>query len=97
MSSTDVPTREELVRRVAELAPVLKKHANWSEQNRRVHDESIEALAEAGVFKLRRPKRHGGFEADTRTLLDVATQLGCADGSTSWAASAYWILTCMAC
>ncbi|MFD5246507.1 acyl-CoA dehydrogenase family protein [Amycolatopsis sp. NPDC058340] len=97
MSSTDVPTREELVRRVAELAPALKKHSAWQEQNRRVHEESIEALAEAGVFKLRRPKRYGGYEADTRTLVDVATEIGRADGSTSWVASVYWIPTWMAC
>ncbi|MFJ8917762.1 acyl-CoA dehydrogenase family protein [Amycolatopsis sp. NPDC102389] len=97
MSSTDVPTREELVRRVAELAPALKKHSNWQEQNRRVHEESIEALADAGVFKLRRPKRYGGYEADTRTLVDVATEIGRADGSTSWVASVYWIPTWMAC
>ncbi|MEV6912243.1 acyl-CoA dehydrogenase family protein [Amycolatopsis sp. NPDC051071] len=97
MSSIHVPTREELVLRVAELAPALKKHSNWQEQNRRVHEESIEALADAGVFKLRRPKRYGGYEADTRTLVDVATEIGRADGSAAWVASVYWIPTWMAC
>ena len=44
MLKTDVPTREQLVQRAASLAPVLKKHAAWSEENRRLHEETIEAL-----------------------------------------------------
>ncbi|MFI9437093.1 MULTISPECIES: acyl-CoA dehydrogenase family protein [Streptosporangium] len=95
--TTEVPTREQLVRRASELAPILRKNAAWSEENRRIHGESIEALADAGIFKLRVPARYGGYESDTRTLVDVATELGRADGSTSWVASVYWIPTWMAC
>ena len=95
LTTTEVPTREELVRRVTQIAPSLRGHAAWAEENRRVHDESIEALADAGVFRLRVPTRYGGYEADTRTLVDVATELGRADGSTSWTASVYWIPTWM--
>jgi alkylation response protein AidB-like acyl-CoA dehydrogenase len=95
--TTEAPTREELVKRTAALAPVLRKHAAWAEENRRIHEESIEALAEAGVFKLRVPARYGGYEADTRTLVEVGTELGRADGSTAWTASVYWIPTWMTC
>ncbi len=97
MLTTDVPTREQLVRRASELVPVLRKNGAWAEENRRIHEESIEALADAGVFKLRVPVRYGGYEADTRTLVDVASELGRADGSTSWVASVYWIPTWMTC
>jgi alkylation response protein AidB-like acyl-CoA dehydrogenase len=86
-----------MVRRVTELAPLLRGHAAWNEEHRRIHDESIEALTEAGVFKLRVPARYGGHEADTATLVDVATELGRADGSTAWVASVYWIPGWMAC
>src|SRR6266545_566595 len=95
--TTGVPTREELVRRASELVPVLQQNAAWSEENRRIHDETIEALADAGIFRLRVPARYGGYEADTRTLVDVGTELGRGDGSTSWVASVYWIPTWMAC
>ncbi|MEZ0077316.1 acyl-CoA dehydrogenase family protein [Planotetraspora sp. GP83] len=97
MLTTDVATREELVRRASELVPTLRKNAAWSEENRRIHDESIEALADAGIFKMRVPARYGGYESDTRTLVDVAAQLGRADGSTAWTASVYWIPTWMTC
>jgi alkylation response protein AidB-like acyl-CoA dehydrogenase len=97
MPKTDVPTREQLVQRASDLVPLLQKNATWSEDNRRLHDETIEALADAGIFRMRVPERYGGFECDTRTLVDVATQLGRGDGSTAWTASVYWIPGWMAC
>jgi alkylation response protein AidB-like acyl-CoA dehydrogenase len=97
MPKTDVPAREQLVERASELVPLLRKHAAWSEENRRLHKESIEALADAGIFRMRTPARYGGYESDTRTLVDVAAELGRADGSTGWVASVYWIPTWMAC
>jgi alkylation response protein AidB-like acyl-CoA dehydrogenase len=95
--TTDVPTREELVQRASGLVPLLQKHSAWSDANRRLHDEVVEALTDAEFFKLRRPKRYGGFEADTRTLVEVAAELGRGDGSASWVASVYWIPGWMAC
>ena len=97
MQKTDVPAREQLVERASGLVPVLQKHAAWSEENRRLHEESIEALADAGIFRMRVPARYGGFESDTRTLVDVATELGRGDGSAAWTASVYWIPGWMAC
>jgi alkylation response protein AidB-like acyl-CoA dehydrogenase len=97
VSIAEIPTREQLVRRAADLGPVLRRHAVWQERNRRLHDETIEALTEAGIFRLRAPRRYGGYEADTATLVDVATELGRADGSSAWAASVYWIPGWMAC
>jgi alkylation response protein AidB-like acyl-CoA dehydrogenase len=94
---TVIPSREQLVARAAELVPLLRKHARWAEDNRRLHEEVVEALGEAGVFKLRRPKRYGGYEADSRTLVDVAAELARGDGSASWVASVYWIPGWMAC
>jgi alkylation response protein AidB-like acyl-CoA dehydrogenase len=97
MQKTDVPTREQMVERASGLVPQLKKHAAWSEDNRRLHEETIEALADAGIFRMRVPLRYGGYESDTRTLIDVAAQLGRADGATAWTASVYWIPTWMTC
>ncbi|MBW4721822.1 acyl-CoA dehydrogenase family protein [Saccharothrix obliqua] len=97
MSTTDIPSREELVRRAADLAPLLRKHSAWSEENRRLHDETVEALAAAGFFKLRTPVRHGGYEVDTRTLVDVTAELARGDGSVGWTAAVHTIPTWMAC
>jgi len=94
--STNVPTRTDLLRSAADLAPLLQKYATWSEENRRLHDDAIRGLASAGVFRLRTPRRYGGYECDSRTLVDVATELARGDGSTAWTASVYWIPTWMA-
>lgn len=97
MAPTNIPTHEELVGKATDLIPLLRSHAGWAEENRRLHEETIEALADAGVFKLRRPERYGGYSVDTTTLFDVGTALGQGCGSTSWVASVYWIPTWMAC
>lgn len=95
--ASTIPAREEVVRKATDLIPLLRKHAAWTEENRRLHDETIEALADAGMFKLRRPKHFGGYEVDTGTLVEVGAALGAGCGSTSWVASVYWIPTWMAC
>jgi alkylation response protein AidB-like acyl-CoA dehydrogenase len=94
--STDVPARAELVARAAGLGPVLRAHTGWAEENRRVHDEVIEALAGAGMFRLRIPVRYGGFEVDTATLVEIGTELGRADGSVAWVTAVYTIPAWMA-
>ncbi|WP_050565567.1 acyl-CoA dehydrogenase family protein [Salinispora fenicalii] len=89
--STTQPTLEQVKSSLSELVPMLREKAQWSEENRRLHDDSLQALADAGVFKLRMPLRYGGLEADTRTLVDVGIQLGRADGALAWTVSTYWI------
>lgn len=94
--AADAPGREELVRRVDDLTASLREQGNWAEEHRRLPDETIAALADAGVFRLRTPARFGGYEADTRTLVEVGAALGRADGSVGWTTSVYWIPTWMA-
>jgi alkylation response protein AidB-like acyl-CoA dehydrogenase len=82
--TAEVPTAEELVTRVKELTPMLKKNAAQGEQDRRVVEQSIQALTEAGLFKVAAPRRYGGYETSMRTMLDVSAALGEADGGTAW-------------
>ncbi|MGI5186112.1 acyl-CoA dehydrogenase family protein [Dactylosporangium sp. CA-152071] len=90
------PTPTEILQRASELVPLLQKYSTWSEENRRVHDEVIEAMAAAGIFRMRTPVRYGGYECDTGTLLEVAAELARGDASAAWVASVYWIPTWMA-
>ncbi|MET9616693.1 acyl-CoA dehydrogenase family protein [Kitasatospora indigofera] len=84
MSTFAVPSRDELLLRVSEIAPVLRSHAAWSAENRRLHEEAVEALTGAGLFRMRIPLRYGGYEADARTMVDVVTEVARADGSAGW-------------
>lgn len=76
-----------LVERAAALVPLLRENAARTEQDRRVVEENIEALTEAGLFKLTVPRRFGGHEADFRTFLQVSTELARGCGSTAWVAT----------
>ncbi|AHH18566.1 putative acyl-CoA dehydrogenase [Nocardia nova SH22a] len=79
-----VPGTAELVARARELRPLLARNAAEGEQNRRVSEESIQALTEAGLFKLAIPKRYGGYETSMRTMLEVSAAVAEADGGTAW-------------
>jgi len=82
--SFSAPTPEELVARARELAPLLKRNGPMGEVNRRVEAESIQAVVKAGLFKVCTPRRYGGWEMNTRAMLDVSAAIAEADGGTAW-------------
>lgn len=81
MTATDT---DELLERAAVLRPVLERNAAKGEDDRRIADESIEALVEAGLFKITVPRRFGGYEVDIRTKLEVSAAVAEGDGATGW-------------
>ena len=97
MTITEIPTREEILRRVAKAEPVLREYVPWSEENRRLHEAVVEAMADAGIFRMRVPKRYGGYECDGATLVEVGAALGRIDGSMAWVAMVNWIPTYLVC
>jgi alkylation response protein AidB-like acyl-CoA dehydrogenase len=84
---TEVHGLAELVERAEHLRPLLRKNAAQGEQDRRVVEESIQALREAGLFKLLQPKRHGGYQTSMRALVDVTAAVAEGDGGTAWVVS----------
>jgi alkylation response protein AidB-like acyl-CoA dehydrogenase len=95
MQITDAPPRTELVRRASELVPLLQQNAIWQEENRRLHDESIEAMTAAGILSMRVPVRYGGYESDMQTVVDVISELGRGDGSAAWTVAVWAISSWM--
>lgn len=95
-ADSTIPSAEELVARVREIQPLLEKNAAQGEQERRVVEESITALTEAGVFKIAQPKRYGGYETSMRTMLDVSAAVAEADGGTAWAVTLCNVVAWMA-
>jgi 3-hydroxy-9,10-secoandrosta-1,3,5(10)-triene-9,17-dione monooxygenase len=73
-----------LVGRARELASVLRKNAQQAEKDRRVSEESIGAISDAGLFRLMVPKRYGGYESSIRTHLEVSAELAEACAGTAW-------------
>jgi alkylation response protein AidB-like acyl-CoA dehydrogenase len=81
------PTAQELVARAHELVPLLRKNAAAGEANRRVEEETIQAVAKAGLMRVCTPKRYGGWEMNTRAMLDVSSAIAEGDGGTAWVAN----------
>jgi alkylation response protein AidB-like acyl-CoA dehydrogenase len=79
-----IPTAAELVERIRALQPMLAKNAAQGETDRRVVEESITALTDAGAFRIAQPRRYGGYETSMRTMLDVSAAVAEADGGTAW-------------
>ena len=77
-------TATDLLSRAAELRPLLEANAAKGEQDRRIAEESIQALADAGLFRITIPKRFGGDEVDIATKLEVSAAVAEGDGATGW-------------
>jgi 3-hydroxy-9,10-secoandrosta-1,3,5(10)-triene-9,17-dione monooxygenase len=85
-----------LVELAATLVPSLRERAPATDRARRLPQESVDALTEAGLFRLSAPRRLGGLQADHRTTLEVVAELARGCGSTAWVTavlnSAAWLV-----
>lgn len=96
MTLIESEARPDLVRRATEMVDLIRKHAAWSEENRRLHPEVVEAGVEAELWMTRVPKRYGGSVADLRTIVDLVAELARADGSVGWSSVSFTMGTWMA-
>lgn len=76
-----------LLERVTEIRPLLEANAQEGEENRRVSEASIEALAEAGAFKVSLPRHFGGYGLGHRAAMELGREVARADGGTAWVVS----------
>jgi indole-3-acetate monooxygenase len=75
------PALLESARRAAHVVRLL---APETEAARRLPAAAVQALVEAGVFKLILPRALGGGDASLATLLSVIEEIARADGSAGW-------------
>lgn len=82
-------SRDALVARARDLFPLIRGRAVDAERARHLPLETVEAYTAAGLVRTLVPKRWGGFELDFSTAVDVAAEIGRADGSHGWVLSYY--------
>ena len=78
------PTHDEIIARAKGLLPLLAQNAQRAEADRSVPAANIEALREAGLFRLLVPRRVGGFELTLRTMVDAVTTVAEGCVSSAW-------------
>src|SRR5439155_1694832 len=77
-------TREELLRRAAELVLVLKERAARTEQLRQIPSDTVHDLLASGLIRIGNHRRFGGHDVEVDTAFDVGFELGRGCGSTAW-------------
>ena len=80
----NTPTAAELMARAAALLPVLKERAAYTEQLRRVPEETVQDLLASGLHRIGVPRRFGGLDVDYGLALDVGIELGRGCAATAW-------------
>jgi alkylation response protein AidB-like acyl-CoA dehydrogenase len=70
--------------RVRALRPLISGAAAEQEREGRLNREVVEAMRDAGVYRMAVPRRFGGNELSPREILAVAEELSAMDGSTGW-------------
>src|SRR5689334_14030906 len=70
--------------KVAAVADVARATADWSEANSRPADEFVDALREAGLFRLLVPKTLGGAELSGWEVGPIFEAMARVDGSAGW-------------
>ena len=66
------------------LAPLVETWAGAAEQERRLPQPLFEAVRDAGLFRLIKPRAFGGEEARLEEVLGVIEELSRQDGSLGW-------------
>lgn len=78
------PEAIELIARAKALAPRLAERAFEADREGRVSPEIIEAIADAGLYRVLQPRRWGGHEMDPRVFYSIQMALAEACMSTAW-------------
>ena len=85
--AADAVDRTELLERAAGIRALLEANAEQTDALRRLPDENVRALKDAGLCRLMVPRRFGGHQTSIRTYLEVTAEIGRGCGSTAWVAS----------
>ena len=80
-------SHEEAMHRARVLAPALRERAATTEAERRIADETMEAIAGAGLLRILMPRRWCGYEISHDAAFDVSVEIATACGSTGWCVS----------
>lgn len=81
---TELVTSEVLLSRAREMVPRLQARARQTEELRRLPDETVAEMREAGFFRVLQPKLYGGYEMDPQVFYDVCMTLAEGCMSTAW-------------
>ena len=80
----DEATLDQVLSRIAALAPMVARLAPDIEQGRRLPAELVSALKSARIYGMLVPRRYGGLELDAPSAFRAVAALARLDGSVGW-------------
>lgn len=75
---------DDLLLRVKNLADVIRDGGDRAQSMRRLPDDTVDALIDAGFFRFTLPRELGGEDADVRTTIEVIEAIAAIDASVAW-------------
>jgi indole-3-acetate monooxygenase len=84
MTTPYIESRPALVGAARALTPQIRACAEEIERERRLPSAIVDAMVEAGLFKMLVPRTLGWHEANAQTLLEVVEEVAAADASAGW-------------
>ena len=84
VQSPDEATLDQVLSRIAALAPMIARLAPDIEQGRRLPEELVSALKSARIYSMLVPHRYGGLELDAPSASRAIVALARLDGSVGW-------------
>lgn len=85
------PTPDQLIARAEAMVPRVRERANQAEDNRRLHDETVTEMVDAGFPRIMQPKRFGGYELGIDTAAECIRTLATGCGSAGWVSNLFMI------
>jgi alkylation response protein AidB-like acyl-CoA dehydrogenase len=79
-----IDSHDEAVERARGLRDRLRERLPVGQELRRLPDENVADILESGLYGVMKPKRYGGSELGTETMIEVTIELASADPSTGW-------------
>ena len=75
---------ETLLNTISTLEPLIRQHADEAERHRRLALPVVQAITDAGLFRMCVPLALGGLEVPPLTFYRVLEAVARLDGSTGW-------------
>jgi alkylation response protein AidB-like acyl-CoA dehydrogenase len=77
-------TVDALLDKVKDMAPILRRHAAEAEQARRLSRPVVDAMRQAGLYRMARPTAFGGLELDPVSMFRVVEEVARHDSAAGW-------------
>ena len=84
MATMSEVSTDSLKAAVDRIAPVIEAHREQAEQERRLPNEVVAAMRQAGLLRLWTPKEYGGNEVNLRTFMELTESIARIDSAAGW-------------